>query len=79
LALAGREWTSWVAIFSPFAIAFEVPLMPEDFASSEAPMVQGDWGLCFGYLGFTLGLNTVLLGGMLWLFRSRWRVSGDAR
>ena len=78
-ALAGREWTSWVAIFSPFAIAFEVPLMPEDFASSEAPMVRGDWGLCFGYLGFTLGLNTVLLGGMLWLFRSRWRVSGDAR
>jgi hypothetical protein len=77
--LAGREWTSWVAIFSPFAIAFEVPLVPEDYVSGESPMVRGDWGLFFSYLGFTLGLNTVLLGGMLWLFRSRWRVSGDAR
>jgi ABC-type transport system involved in multi-copper enzyme maturation permease subunit len=77
--LAGREWTRWVSIFSPFAIAFEVPLIPEDYAQGESPPIEGDWMLFFAYVAFTFGLNAVLLGGMVWLFRSRWRVSGDAR
>ncbi|MEY4180457.1 MAG: hypothetical protein RLY70_4031 [Planctomycetota bacterium] len=78
-SFAGRDWTSWLSVFSPFAIAFEVPLIPEDYAPGESPMITGDWVLFFSYLGFTLGLNSVLLVGMVWLFRSRWRVSGDAR
>jgi ABC-type transport system involved in multi-copper enzyme maturation permease subunit len=77
--LAGRAWTGWVSIFSPFAIAFEVPLFPEDYVLGESPTVQGDWLLFFSYLAFTLLLNAGLLAGMVWLFRSRWRVSGDAR
>jgi ABC-type transport system involved in multi-copper enzyme maturation permease subunit len=77
--LAGRAWTGWVSIFSPFAIAFEVPLFPEDYVLGESPTVQGDWLLFFSYLAFTLLLNAALLAGMVWLFRSRWRVSGDAR
>lgn len=76
---AGGGLTGWVSIFSPFAIAFEVPLIPEDFNAADSSPIEGDWRLLYGYLAFTLGLNAVLLGGMVWMFRSRWRVSGDAR
>ncbi len=39
---------------------------------------KGDWLIFGGYLAFTLLLNGGLLLVMIWLFRSRWRVSGDA-
>ena len=28
-----------------------------------------------GYVGFTVLLNAVLLGSMVWMFNSRWRVA----
>src|SRR5438874_808670 len=36
----------------------------------------GNWPLFFGYAGFSLGLDALLLITMMWLFNTRWRVAG---
>ena len=63
---------------SPFSATFNVPLDVEQKATADlnnkTPI--GDWPLVAAYGSFTVGLNIVLLGMMMWLFNTRWRVSG---
>jgi hypothetical protein len=74
-----RHWTKLLSVASPFATAFEVPLQTDPLTRDEntAPP-KGDWLLFGGYVAFTLALNGGLLLLMMWLFRARWRVSGEA-
>lgn len=78
-------------ISSPFAAAFEVPLYVRDTFESADPrwsrpssgvsQLLGyrlvDLGHFAGYILFTVLLNAVLFGSMIFMFYSRWRVSSS--
>jgi hypothetical protein len=70
---------------SPFAAAQAVPLDAQTLSSSgDTPgsvndaqrAAIGNWPLFLGYVGFSLGLDGLLLLTMMWLFNTRWRVAG---
>ena len=70
---------------SPFAAAQAVPLDTGTTSpaantpgnpNAEQIAAIGNWPLFFGYAGFSLGLNALLLMTMMWLFNTRWRVAG---
>jgi ABC-type transport system involved in multi-copper enzyme maturation permease subunit len=70
---------------SPFAAAQAVPLDTGPSESSgrsagssaaEQAALVGNWPLYFAYIGFSLGLDAILLLTMMWLFNTRWRVAG---
>jgi ABC-type transport system involved in multi-copper enzyme maturation permease subunit len=62
---------------SPFVAAFSTPL--EMTTPGEEPtdsrVAKNNWWLFAAYVSFTLALNAALLGIMIWLFNTRWRVS----
>ena len=60
-------------ITSPFSAAFALPL---DVGTQDVPPRTGLLPLFYGHVAFTLLGNAVLLGIMMWLFKSRWRVAG---
>ena len=75
-------------ITSPFAASFGVPLFVDDYHNMtidwnpRLPGTAGFFRYAFkdlahfgGYVGFTVLLNSILLGLMIWMFNSRWRVS----
>jgi ABC-type transport system involved in multi-copper enzyme maturation permease subunit len=67
----------WAGVTSPFSAAFAVPLdvrLATDTTASIA--ATGNWPLFLAYVGFNLVLNALLLGIMIWLFNTRWRVAG---
>jgi ABC-type transport system involved in multi-copper enzyme maturation permease subunit len=64
---------------SPFEAIRSIPveLKPSGENSTDAlGVLPNDWRLFAGYCAFTIGLNLLLLGVMIWLFNTRWRVSG---
>jgi ABC-type transport system involved in multi-copper enzyme maturation permease subunit len=66
-------------IASPFAAAFWTPLDVDTAvrtAQQEEP--TGSWIFVGAYFVFNAALVTCLLGLMIWLFNTRWRVSGMA-
>ncbi|MFT5525199.1 MAG: ABC-type transport system involved in multi-copper enzyme maturation permease subunit [Pirellulaceae bacterium] len=69
----GTEIVQLLGMTSPFAAAFEVPLVVE-FSGNEFPD-PGNWFAVLNYALFTIALNVVLLLAMGWFFSSRWRVS----
>jgi ABC-type transport system involved in multi-copper enzyme maturation permease subunit len=69
---------------SPFAAAFSIPLRRDasDIGSSTARQANEaqrgasmSWSLFWNYLAFATLLAAALLGAMVWLFRTRWRVA----
>jgi ABC-type transport system involved in multi-copper enzyme maturation permease subunit len=74
----GAEYVRLLGIVSPFSAAWNVPMDVAVVASGEAARA-GDWTLVGAYLAFTAALNAALLGTMIWMFNSRWRVSGLER
>jgi ABC-type transport system involved in multi-copper enzyme maturation permease subunit len=64
----------WIGISSPFSAAFAIPLDME-LSSSDQLAPTGNWALFGVYVGFTVGLNMLLLSLMIWLFNVRWRVT----
>jgi hypothetical protein len=70
---------------SPFAAAQAVPLdagiatttrsSSADPNAAQAAAI-GDWPLFLSYAGFSVGLDSLLLLTMMWLFNTRWRVAG---
>ena len=60
---------------SPFWAAFMVP-MDFDHVSGDALSVEKSWAVYGCYVAFTLGLISLLLMAMIWLFNTRWRVAG---
>lgn len=70
---------------SPFAAAQAVPLDADTLKSDRSTpgsvndsqkAAIGNWPLFFGYVGFSLALDGLLLVTMMWLFNTRWRVAG---
>jgi hypothetical protein len=67
----------YLGITSPFSTTFNVPSYLETQANPDiVPAPNGNWGLVALYETFTLSMNVVLFGLMLWLFNYRWRVTG---
>ena len=69
-----------IAITSPFAAAFSVPLKVDEFADLDRQpealrYFPPSWDMWATYMGSAVLLNGFLLSGMLWLFRTRWRVA----
>ena len=61
-----------LTVTSPFAATFFVPL---SFDTPEINDLVGSWPLVASYLGFAGMLNAGLMGLMIWLFNTRWRVA----
>ena len=77
-------------VTSPFAAAFGIPLYVDDYHNMTLdwePRKNGEMGFMSyalkdlrffaGYVAFTVLLNSVLMGLMVWMFNSRWRVSSS--
>lgn len=77
-------------VTSPFAASFAVPLFVDDhhgMTMNWSPKTSSESGFLryrfsdlihfAGYVGFTVLLNSILLGLMVWMFNSRWRVSSS--
>ncbi len=82
------KYVQYSTISSPFGAAFNFPLYMDDFseigtdwqkAEETAVHFLGyplqDMQHFGGYCLFTLLLNAILFGAMIWLFHARWRVS----
>ena len=76
-----NEVSTVAGLISPFAAAFSIPLEIDQFdsnfgdTSNEDAEVEKTWSLFGCYVLFTSAVLTLLLGLMIWLFRTRWRVS----
>jgi ABC-type transport system involved in multi-copper enzyme maturation permease subunit len=69
--------TAYIAVLrmaSPFAAAFDVPLQT-DLINEDVTGGGGDWATFIGFTAFACATITVLLGSMMWLLNSRWRIS----
>ncbi len=67
---SANEFVHWMSFTSPFAAVFNLPLSIDDALTTEVSVE-----LFFGFLGFVVVYNLMLLLGMIWLFQVRWRVS----
>jgi ABC-type transport system involved in multi-copper enzyme maturation permease subunit len=61
-----------LTVTSPFAATFFVPL---SFDTPEINDLVGSWPHVASYFGFSGMLNAGLMGLMIWLFNTRWRVA----
>ncbi len=87
---AATKWIERAQYLSPFGIAREIPLETDYMDENNgvlneknlkplkvAGYVVGPWFPFGVYFFSTLGINLVLLGLMVWMFNSRWRVSSS--
>jgi ABC-type transport system involved in multi-copper enzyme maturation permease subunit len=76
---AGEPGTAMVeqlTFTSSFAAAFALPLDTGSAADPQAAQqAAGNWPLFWSYVIFSLLLDGALLGTMIWLFNTRWRVA----
>jgi hypothetical protein len=61
-----------LTVTSPFAASFFVPM---HFNTPDIADLEGSWLHVLSYLGFSTLLNACLMGAMIWLFNTRWRVA----
>ncbi|MCO6458359.1 MAG: ABC transporter permease subunit [Pirellulaceae bacterium] len=74
---AASRFVEMACVASPFYTAIvSVPLDAELTTVYEDPQRLGNWGMYLAHVLFSLGLNSLLLASMVWLFNRRWRVSG---
>jgi len=84
----GTDVVNALTVSSPFSAAFNVPIYMDDFSDRNGGWKPAERGQASifgyplrdlehfaGYVTFTLLLNAVLFGLMIWMFNSRWRVS----
>jgi ABC-type transport system involved in multi-copper enzyme maturation permease subunit len=69
---AATAWIDRSALTSPIAATFGIPL---SFQSPGAAARPDSWNMFFSYAAFTSALDLVLLGAIVWLFNTRWRVA----
>jgi ABC-type transport system involved in multi-copper enzyme maturation permease subunit len=65
-------WIDSSALTSPIAAIFSIPLK---FQSPGFANRADSWNLFFSYAAFTSALDLILLGAIIWLFNTRWRVA----
>ncbi|QDU74164.1 ABC-2 family transporter protein [Bremerella volcania] len=66
------EVSRQLTLISPFSALWDVPLKVDLDGATDNP---GDWYRFSIFMGLTIGMNAVMFGVMVWLFRTRWRVS----
>ncbi|MBA2116548.1 ABC transporter permease [Bremerella alba] len=66
------EVSRQLTLISPFSALYDVPLRVDLDGATDNP---GDWYRFSLFMGLTVGMNAVMFGVMVWLFRTRWRVS----
>jgi len=66
------EVSRQLTLISPFSALWDVPLKVDLDGATDNP---GDWYRFSIFMGLTVGLNAIMFGVMVWLFRTRWRVS----
>lgn len=81
----GTEVTTQMTIVSPFAAAVELPIDVDDgwtgfdatsrFPGSRSDRFRDAMVHFASYVGFTIVFNGLLMGAMVWMFNSRWRVT----
>jgi hypothetical protein len=74
---SSAEAAQKVGVLSPFSAVFALPLNVEDEtrpASNATPMTS-DLTIFFGYIGWTIVYNSVLVLVMIRSFQVRWRVA----
>jgi ABC-type transport system involved in multi-copper enzyme maturation permease subunit len=69
---AATAWIDRSALTSPIAATFGISL---SFQSPGAPARPDSWNMFFSYAAFTSALDLILLGAIVWLFNTRWRVA----
>jgi ABC-type transport system involved in multi-copper enzyme maturation permease subunit len=69
---AATAWIDRSALTSPIAATFGIPL---NFQSPPAAVRLDSWQVFFSYAAFTSALDLILLGAIIWLFNTRWRVA----
>ncbi|QDV66628.1 ABC-2 family transporter protein [Rosistilla carotiformis] len=67
----------WWGVASPFVAAISVPLNADLSLDGSEIANVGDLSLLAAYFGVSICLLASMMGIMIWLFRARWRVSGD--
>ena len=71
------ENARWIGVLSPFIAAHAVPLNQELTIEATQMANTGNLQLLGAYFVGSLGLLAGMMGLMVWLFRTRWRVAGD--
>lgn len=66
------EVSRQLTLISPFSALWDVPLKVDLDGATDNP---GDWLRFSTFMGLTIAMNAVMFGVMVWLFRTRWRVS----
>ena len=66
------EFSRQLTLISPFSALWDVPLKVDLDGATDNP---GDWFRFGIFMGLAVGLNAIMFGVMVWLFRTRWRVS----
>jgi ABC-type transport system involved in multi-copper enzyme maturation permease subunit len=69
-------WLSWLGVASPFAALAAVPLQATITALGEVEPYAGQPRLVIAFFLVQSLLLSGLLGGIVWLFRDRWRLTG---
>jgi hypothetical protein len=69
---AATAWIDRSALTSPIAATFGIPL---NFQSPTPAARIDSWNMFFSYVAFTSALDLILLGAIIWLFNTRWRVA----
>jgi ABC-type transport system involved in multi-copper enzyme maturation permease subunit len=64
-------WIAQASFTSPFSVALHLPI---DEGKRDA--ATANWPLFFSFLGFCVVFESALAGAVMWLFNTRWRVSG---
>lgn len=77
IPLTPQRMVKSLGFSSPFVTAFSVPLEMTAVGQSreDARATPNSWHMFGAYCAFTIALNGALLGVMIWLFNTRWRVS----
>jgi ABC-type transport system involved in multi-copper enzyme maturation permease subunit len=73
---SANEVADVLGVLSPFSATFALPLEVESYRErGDNRASAANLAVFFGYLGWSVLINAVLFGLMIWLFRVRWRVS----
>ena len=69
------NWLLWLGVASPLMAVNSIPLdvqLPQAVSGT----TQANWDLAFAYIATALTSSILMVGGMILLFKDRWRLTG---
>lgn len=70
------ESMRWIGVTSPLMTIESIPLTEVLTGTGVAEAKTGSWSLVRAYFAATTALIILLCGGVMLLFRDRWRIAG---